>query len=71
MPVHKDLCINLLITLFPIVQSADSKHLKCVEILLNSTFEENFKYILSTNNLQEYLFMKRLLLDSVMGQSIN
>lgn len=71
MPVHKDLCINLLITLFPIVQSADSKYLKCVEILLNSTFEENFKYILSTNNLQEYLFMKRLLLDSVMGQSIN
>lgn len=71
MHVHKDLCINLLITLFPKVQSADSKHLKCVEILLNYTFEENFKYILSTNNSQEYLFMKRLLLDSVMGQSIN
>lgn len=47
MRVHKDLCINLLITLFPIVQSTDSKHLKCVEILLNSTFEENFKYILN------------------------
>lgn len=67
MLVHNDFCISLLIMLFPKVQIADSKHLKCVEILLNSTPEEIFKYVLSTNNLQEYLFIKRLLLDSCYG----
>lgn len=51
--VHKA-CVCLLITLFSKVEIADWENLKCVEILLNSASEKNFKFILWRNNSQEH-----------------
>ena len=70
MLVHKALCMFLLTVLFLKTEIADSKYLKFVEILLNSTPKKK-KFIPPTSSSWEHLFVKKLFLDSVTIQRIS